>query len=105
MLHLFQYERIDIPSNFVSKENNISKCICNQTENLKHIYECNYLNREKPEVQFEQIFHGTIREQKKIALRIQYNMEQRTKLMNQPCDPNIGDPLSSVTIECIVMDK
>ena len=96
---------INIPSNFVSKENNISKCICNQTENLKHIYECNYLNREKPEVQFEQIFHGTIREQKKIALRIQYNMEQRTKLMNQPCDPNIGDQLSSVTIECIVMEK
>ena len=63
------------------------------------------IDRKKPELQFEQIIHGTIREQKKIAQRILNNMEQRSKLMNQPCDPKIGDPLSSVAIECIVMDK
>jgi len=76
-----------------------------QSNRKYETHECNYLNREKPEVLFEQIFHGKVREQKKIALRIQYNMEQRSKLMNQPCDPKIGDPLSSVAIECIVMDK
>ena len=62
MLHLFQYERIDIPSNFVSKENNISKCICNQTENMKHIYECNHINKEKPEVPFKQMKHKRTKE-------------------------------------------
>ena len=70
---------IDIPSNFVSNENNMSKCICNQTENMKHIYECNHINREKPEVTIWTNFHGTIREQRKIAQRILYNMEQRSK--------------------------
>ena len=72
---------------------------------MKHLYECNYLNRENIEVQFERIYYGTIREQKLIAKRIQHNMEQRTKFINQPRDPKIGDPLSSVTIECIVMDN
>ena len=96
---------INIPSNFVSKENNFYKCICNEKEDMKHLYECNYLNRENIEVQFERIYYGTIREQKLIAKRIQHNMEQRTKFINQPRDPKIGDPLSSVAIECIVMDK
>ena len=50
------------------------------------------IDRKKPELQFEQIIHGTIREQKKIAQRILYNMEQRSNLMSQPCDPKIGIP-------------
>ena len=82
-----------------SKENN-NKCICRETEDLNHIYKCEYLNKEKFEVQFEKIYNGTIEEQKKIAKRMENNLNQRWKLMNQPCDPCIGDPLHSVTMEC-----
>ena len=35
---------INIPSNFVSKEKNDIKCICENIEEMKHVYECQYLN-------------------------------------------------------------
>ena len=90
---------IDIPANFVSSEQNNTKCICKEIENLKHIYECKYLNKEIVKVEFNKIYNGTIKEQKKIAMRIEQNLKQRLILMNQPCDPCIGDPLPSVLME------
>ena len=62
---------IDIPANFVSSEQNNTKCICKEIENLKHIYECKYLNKEIVKVEFNKIYNGTIKEQKKIAMRIE----------------------------------
>ena len=73
---------INIPSNFVSKENNFYKCICNEKEDMKHLYECNYLNRENIEVQFERIYYGTIREQKVIVKRITRNNRNYSKIVN-----------------------
>ena len=59
----------------------------------------------KERFKFEKIYNGTISEQKKISERFQYNMKQRSKITNEPCDPDNGDLLSSVVLECIAMDK
>ena len=40
---------------------------------MKHIYECQYLNKEKPDIQCEPIFNGTIYEQKKVSRRFERN--------------------------------
>ena len=29
---------VDIPSNFCTKENNLSKCVCQEKEDMQHIY-------------------------------------------------------------------
>ena len=90
---------INIPANFISREMNNNKCICKKIEDMNHIYECEVLNREKAEVEFKKIYNGTITEQKKISKRFQLNMEQRSKIINEPCDPSNGDLLSSVVVE------
>ena len=56
------YRMINIPSNFVSKEKNFTKCIENEKEDMEHLCKCNYLNREKTEEEFEKKSNGTIRE-------------------------------------------
>ena len=51
---------INIPSNFIAKEQNNNKCICNRIEDMKYTYECKNINKKSPEVSFEQIYNGTI---------------------------------------------
>ena len=91
---------IIIPSNFVSKENNIIKCICQNIEEMKHIYECQYLNKTKPDIQYEAIFNGTIHEQKKVLKRFENSLENRERFLKTK--PNHAildcDPLPLVTI-------
>ena len=91
---------INIPSNFVSKEKNNIKCICENIEEMKHIYECQYLNETKPDIQYEAIFHGTIHEQKKILKRFKNSLENREKLLQTKPNHVIlnCDPLPLVTI-------
>ena len=91
---------INIPSNFISKNKNDIKCVCNNIEEMKHIYECQYLNEEKPDIQYEAIFNGTIYEQKKVLRRFKRNIETRQRL--KETNPNHVilncDPLPLVTI-------
>ena len=91
---------IDIPSNFISKERNDIRCICTKIEEMKHIYECQYLNEKKPEVQYEAIFNGTIFEQKKVLKRFKISIQNRNSY--KEIKPNHVilhcDPLPLVTI-------
>ena len=72
---------MNIPSNFISSEKNESKCICNERETMRHIYECELLNNEEADVKFEQIYGGNILKQKKILKRMEYNLEEKKRLV------------------------
>ena len=86
---------IDIPSNFPNT--NVKPiCICGQTENLIHIYNCKLLGKTKKEEFFEKIFTGSIRQQLKVFNQLEENLEKREQILasqNLPCDPS--DPLYS----------
>ena len=56
---------------------------------MKHIYECEILNEnEKPNIQYEKIFNGNIKQQIEVYRKFKQNMEKREKLMEiePPCD-------------------
>ena len=97
---------VDIPSNFVSKENNTSKCYCGQLEDMEHLYYCKYLNNEEPEVKYEQLFCGSLCEQSKIIRRFEHNVEKR-RVYSNICENDDesshaihhSDPLYSVLLE------
>ena len=57
---------INIPSNFVSREKNNNKCICEEKENMEHIYECKHLNEKRAEIKFEEIFKNDINNRRKL---------------------------------------
>ena len=99
---------LDIPSNFTSRENNTSKCSCQQQEDMLHIYECKYLNSENQEVNYELIYHGNIEEQKSVLRRFEYNLEIRTEYLNMESEKeehesdhaiHSSDPLYSELLE------
>ena len=50
----------DIPSNFCSRENNKSICPCRDTENVEHLYYCEYLNKKNPEISLPKVYNGII---------------------------------------------
>ena len=87
---------VDIPSNFVTKEKNDSKCLCGEKEDMEHIYYCKYLNSEDPEENFENLFSGNIQIQAKVFKRFENNMITREKLQNN--DPNENE--SDHVIHC-----
>ena len=53
---------VNIESNFSSTQNNSSKCGCMETENMKHIYICKYLNESEIEIAYEKVYSGTTNE-------------------------------------------
>ena len=65
---------IDIPANFSTKKENKAKCICKENEDMQHIYNCEYLNSDKPAEKYEKIFSGEISEQKAVLKRFEQNM-------------------------------
>ena len=102
---------VDIPSCFTAKEKNKSKCHCNQTEDIEHIYNCIYLNSTEPDAYFRNIFSENIIEQKKVVIRFKENMKIREqysdmkkveKAKNEATHVIHSDPLYSTS--CIVMD-
>ena len=102
---------VDIPSSYTAKEDNNSKCHCNQTEDIEHIYNCKYLNNTEPDTHFGNIFTETLIEQKKVFIRFSENMKKREKytdmkktekVKNEATHVIHSDPLYSTS--CIVMD-
>ena len=89
---------LNIPANFVSKEKNKNKCICQQIENMEHLYKCKKLNEEKPEIQFEEIYRENIVKMKKIKERLEKNIDMKNEKEISHGIP-YGDPPYSVTIE------
>ena len=77
----------DIPSNYCATENNKSKCVCGHSENMKHIYSCNYLNNEETDIRYEKVYSENIFEQNMILRRFENNFEERRKYLNKEESP------------------
>ena len=81
-----------IPCNFGNKE---ARCICGAEENMHHIYLCNSINKIKPEIPYNEIYNGNLKNQIYTFKRMENNLKIREKIKEQkekhPCDP--CDPL------------
>ena len=73
----------DIPSNFTSEEKNTFKCCCGTKEEMEHIYYCKYLNKEKTEVNYDEIFGENLNNLKWISRRFEHNLSERNKKENK----------------------
>ena len=72
---------IDIPDNFkfiYGIEHLYLKCkMCNKDLSQNHIYEFNYLNKEKSsQVDYEKVFEGTVREQFEVTQSFMINLKR-----------------------------
>ena len=72
----------NIPENFKTS-NKLSKCVCDQPENMSHIYECKTLNRDEITTKYENIFKDDIEKIRKIYERFRTNMKNREVLQKQ----------------------
>ena len=54
-LYAIRIRMFEISSNFTSKTENKSLCYCIESENMKHTYECEHFNNEKPKVNYESV--------------------------------------------------
>ena len=52
--------------NKMTEKNNTSKCCCGTKEEMEHVYYCEYLNKEKTEVRYEEMYGENINEIKLI---------------------------------------
>ena len=69
---------IDIPANFSSKIE--VKCKCGANEDMVHIYECEQYNMENPEIPFEKIFDGNLKQQITVYNKFAQNLKTRNNL-------------------------
>ena len=69
---------IDIPANFSSKIE--VKCECGANEDMVHIYECEQYNMENPEIPFEKIFDGNLKQQITVYNKFAQNLKTRNNL-------------------------
>ena len=72
----------NIPSNFKATKELI-KCICDQPEDMSHIYTCKYLNSEKITTKYENIYGDNTDNIKKVFERFQRNMTKRESLLKE----------------------
>ena len=68
---------VQIDENFPVKEKK-SLCPCGEIQNMKHIYDCKYLNKEDIETNYEKIYEENVKYQKIVLERFRENMEKRT---------------------------
>ena len=82
---------IKIESNF-PKPNLKNYCYCGKEENMTHIYNCELLNKKKPNIPYERLFFGNITHQIEVFERFYENFEKWEELKSErenclPCDP------------------
>ena len=90
----------NIPSNYISKKANTSKCICGKIEDIEHIYNCKKLNTKEPKVEYEKINGDNLKEIKYIQERIKQNMKERENKKEIYQEILYCDPLLSVKMDC-----
>ena len=76
---------------------------CKMNEDMEHIYNCKYLNKQQNKISFKKIYNGNLDEQSRILRIFERNMNERTKiktkLQNYPSDPSLPcDPLTMFSI-------
>ena len=70
---------------------NESKCLCGEKEDMKHIYNCKYLNSEDLEENFENLFCGNLQIQAKVFKRFEINLNTREEFQNNDQNENESD--------------
>ena len=90
----------NIPSNYISKKANTSKCICGKIEDIEHIYNCKKLNTKEPKVEYEKINGDNLKEIKYIQERIKENMKERENKKEISQEILYCDPLLSLDMDC-----
>ena len=53
---------IDIPNNFTGRQEH-NKCVCGETEEMKHIYNCEMLRKSETGLTYLKIFIGYMKQQ------------------------------------------
>ena len=93
-LFSFRNRMIDVGNNFGKNEQCV---ICKQKEDMNHIYNYQYQNKQSNEIPFEKIYTGNLIEQMKVFKKFEENLKIRNEYKEQdrkksPCDP-FCDPL------------
>ena len=83
---------IQIPYNF-PKTSEKHKCLCSETEDMAHIYNCDlYTNKQQENISYDKIYNGNLQQQLKVFIIFKQNLEQRERMITEsksPCDPVI----------------
>ena len=64
-------------------ENQQKYCICNERQDIIHLYYCSKINKTKPNVEYNAIYNGSIEEQLYILRRMKENMVIEQNLTNE----------------------
>ena len=64
-------------------ENQQKYCICNERQDIIHLYYCSKINKTKPNVEYNAIYNGSIEEQLYILRRVKENMVIEQNLTNE----------------------
>ena len=81
---------IDIPNNF-SRRDEQNRCICGETEEMIHIFNCEMLKQGETELTYQKIFTGNMSQQIQVYKIFKQNLEKREILRrktNSTCDPD-----------------
>ena len=94
---------VRIPANF-PKPKTEYKCVCNEKEDMQHIYCCEILNNgRRTKIEYEKLYNGTISEQIEILRQFERNMEEREKLLKEETSPRDPSVIHCIC-QSIVMD-
>ena len=77
---------IDIPNNFPGRKEH-NQCVCGETEEMTHIYNCEMLKKCETELTYEKIFIGNMKQQIEVYKIFKQNLEQR-EILRSKCDPD-----------------
>ena len=81
---------LDIPQNFPGK-NIQNTCVCGETEEMIHIYNCEMLKESETNLPYEKIFNGSMKQQIEVYNIFKENLDRRETMrnkINRPCDPD-----------------
>jgi hypothetical protein len=70
----------NIHSNYSSENDKTYKCAWGEKEYMEHVYDCRYLNIEKAEVNYEEVYGENVCEIKQLLKRFEHNMENRENI-------------------------
>ena len=81
-----------------------SKCFYQEKETQNHIYYCKQLNKKEIEEEYENVYNGNTKQQRKIMKRFQENLKIRDEVESGKTKADHGiplcDPPFSVIVEC-----
>ena len=95
----------NIPANFQSSKN-ITKCLCDEPENMEHLYDCEFFdNRTEQKLPYQKLYNGNIFEQIEVFRKMQKTLEIRENLIHLNESLPRGPKESTAFSFTVVMDE